>query len=136
MTTRMSAKTLAAGVANAVLDEIEKTRMWDDSNYVRGYADGLARAMQIIKAEIDRLKEGAEDESDAGETELVVKVIRECDYELQCSKCGEVYGYCLGFSCVEEVSDYQGKFPSLGKYCKNCGRKWKEQRNDESRSKE
>lgn len=59
MTTRISAKTLAAGVANAVLDEIEKTRMWEDSNYVRGYADGLARAMQIVKSEVERMKEGA-----------------------------------------------------------------------------
>lgn len=55
------AKELAAGVADKVLDEIESTRLWDDNNYVRGYVDGLARAMQIVKAEIDRMKEGAKE---------------------------------------------------------------------------
>lgn len=50
------AKELAAGVADKVLDEIENTRLWDDNNYVRGYVDGLARAMQIVKAEIDGMK--------------------------------------------------------------------------------
>lgn len=59
-----SAEELAAGVANAVLDEIDTTRRWNDDNYLRGYLDGLSRAMQIVKAEIDRMKKGAE-EADA-----------------------------------------------------------------------
>ena len=49
------AKELAAGVADKVLDEIDMTRKWNDSNYTRGYLDGLSRAMQIVKAEIDRM---------------------------------------------------------------------------------
>ena len=47
---------LAAGVANSVLDEIDMTRKWNDSHYTRGYLDGMSRAMQIIRAELYRMK--------------------------------------------------------------------------------
>lgn len=64
------ANELAAGVANKVLDEIESTRLWDDNNYVRGYVDGLARAMQIVQFELTRIAvphcdDGTEGEEDA-----------------------------------------------------------------------
>lgn len=49
------AKELAAGLADKVLDEIKSTRFWDDGNYARGYVDGLARAMQILAAELKQM---------------------------------------------------------------------------------